>query len=69
MNGAAAAAVTGKAGGVDRRTAVRLVILIGVVSLLSDMTYEGARSITGSYLAILGATGPVVGVVWPAPAN
>ncbi|MCE2983663.1 MAG: hypothetical protein LW832_08875 [Parachlamydia sp.] len=27
------------------------------------MTYEGARSITGQYLAILGASGTVVGIV------
>ena len=42
---------------------MRLVVLVGVVSLLADMTYEGARSINGSYLAILGATGVVVGLV------
>ncbi len=39
------------------------VILLGIVSLFADMTYEGARSITGQYLAILGASGTVVGVV------
>jgi MFS family permease len=33
------------------------------VSLLSDATYEGARSITGPYLAVLGATGTTVGLV------
>ena len=44
-------------------TALRFVILLGVVSLLSDATYEGARSITGPFLAALGATGTVVGVV------
>ena len=46
-----------------RRTAIRFVVLIGVVSLFSDMTYEGARSIVGPYLATLGASGTVVGVV------
>lgn len=39
------------------------VILLGIVSLFADMTYEGARSITGQYLAILGASGVVVGTV------
>src|SRR5438132_3936091 len=39
------------------------VILLGFVSLFGDMTYEGARSITGQYLAILGASGAVVGTV------
>ncbi len=43
--------------------AMRFVILVGVVSLFADMTYEGARSINGPYLAVLGASGAVVGVV------
>jgi MFS family permease len=34
-----------------------------VVSLFGDMTYEGARSIMGPYLAVLGASGAVVGFV------
>lgn len=44
-----------------RKTAMRFVLLLGVVSLFADMTYEAARSITGPYLAILGASGAVVG--------
>ncbi len=48
---------------ISTRNALRFVILIGVVSLFADMTYEGARSINGSYLAVLGASGAVVGVV------
>jgi MFS family permease len=47
----------------DRRTAVRFVILIGIVSLFADMTYEGARAIAGPFLAVLGASGAVVGIV------
>ena len=47
----------------SRRTAFKFIILLGVVSLLADMTYEGARSITGPYLALLGASGTVVGIV------
>ncbi len=39
------------------------VIFIGVVSLFADLTYEGARSIAGPFLAILGASGTVVGIV------
>ena len=46
-----------------KKSAFRFVILIGVVSLFADMTYEGARSITGPYLAILGANAVVVGFV------
>ncbi|HEY7491161.1 MAG TPA: MFS transporter [Candidatus Tectomicrobia bacterium] len=46
-----------------RHTALAFVILLGVVSLFADMTYEGARSITGPYLAMLGASATVVGIV------
>lgn len=43
--------------------ALRFVVLLGVVSLLADATYEGARSISGPFLALLGATGATVGLV------
>jgi len=43
--------------------AVKFIILMGVMSLLADMTYEGSRSITGPYLAILGASAVTVGFV------
>lgn len=46
-----------------RRQAVRFIVLLGIVSLFADMTYEGARSITGPYLALLGASATVVGIV------
>lgn len=45
------------------RSAMMFVILMGVVSLLADMTHEGARSITGPFMAFLGASGTVVGFV------
>lgn len=48
---------------ITRTVAVRFVILLGLVSLLADMTYEGARSITGPFLAVLGASGAAVGIV------
>ena len=41
----------------------RFIILLGVISLLSDMTYEGARSISGPFLGTLKASALVVGVV------
>ncbi len=47
----------------ERRRALRFVILLGIVSLLSDMTYEAARSIIGPYLGLLGAGAAVVGGV------
>jgi MFS family permease len=49
--------------GISAKTALRFVILVGIVSLFADMTYEGARGINGPYLALLGASGTVVGVV------
>ncbi|HEV8540499.1 MAG TPA: MFS transporter, partial [Nitrospiraceae bacterium] len=47
----------------SRKSALNFVILFGAVSLCADVTYEGARSITGPYLAMLGASGTVVGLV------
>ncbi|MDC8446901.1 MAG: MFS transporter [Nitrospira sp.] len=49
--------------GESATTALKFVVLLGVVSLFADMTYEAARSITGPYLALLGASGTIVGVV------
>ncbi len=45
------------------KTALFFVVLFGFLSLFSDMTYEGARSITGPYLRILGASATAVGIV------
>jgi MFS family permease len=44
-------------------SALRFIVFLGIVSLFADMTYEGARSITGSYLAVLGASAVTVGFV------
>ncbi len=41
----------------------RFVVWFGVVALLGDVVYEGARSITGPLLAHLGASALVVGLV------
>ncbi|MEN6329708.1 MAG: MFS transporter [Methanobacteriaceae archaeon] len=46
-----------------KKKALIFIVLLGIVSLLADMTYEGARSITGPYLAILGSSALVVGLV------
>jgi hypothetical protein len=46
-----------------RSAGLRFILLFGVVSLFSDMAYEGARSITGPFLASFGATGFIVGVI------
>jgi MFS family permease len=47
----------------SRHKALRFIVLLGIVSLFADMTYEGARSIVGPYLVLLGASATVVGVV------
>jgi len=49
--------------GLPRRRAVAFIILLGMISLFADMTYEGARSITGPYLGVLGVTATTIGVV------
>jgi MFS family permease len=41
----------------------RFVVWFGFVAMLGDILYEGARSITGPFLAHLGASALVVGVV------
>ncbi|MGQ9496725.1 MAG: MFS transporter [Desulfotomaculales bacterium] len=43
--------------------AVRFIVLMGVVSLFADLTYEGARGITGPFLAFLGAGAAAVGLI------
>jgi predicted MFS family arabinose efflux permease len=43
--------------------ALRFVLAFGAVSLFADMTYEGMRAISGPYLALLGASGVIVGLV------
>jgi hypothetical protein len=47
----------------QKSTAFRFVILLGVVNLFADLTYEGARSVIGPFLAQLGATAAVVSIV------
>ncbi len=46
-----------------KKAALKFVLLIGVLSFFADFTYEGARSVTGPFLGVLGATGTVVGIV------
>jgi len=44
-------------------SAMAFIILLGVVSLFSDMTHEGASSIRGAYLSLLGASAATIGFV------
>ncbi|HXD70949.1 MAG TPA: MFS transporter [Gaiellales bacterium] len=47
----------------NRLTPYRFVLAFGVVSMLGDFVYEGGRSIVGPYLATLGASATLVGIV------
>lgn len=44
-------------------SAMAFLLLFGVVSLLSDMTHEGAASIQGTYLSLIGASAGVIGFI------
>ena len=46
-----------------KKLAFRFVLIIGIVNLFADMTYEGARGIAGPFLGSLGAGATVVGFV------
>jgi len=43
--------------------AMAFILLFGIVSLFSDMTHEGASSIRGAYLSLLGASAGTIGFV------
>lgn len=44
-------------------TPMRFVLSFGVVSMLADFVYEGARSVIGPYLATFGASAALVGFI------
>ncbi|MDI3479643.1 MAG: hypothetical protein PWQ43_1147 [Rikenellaceae bacterium] len=46
-----------------KKQAFTFLLLMGIVSLLADMTYESARSLIGPYLLFLGASASAVGFV------
>src|SRR6266576_676075 len=45
------------------RSAFRFVLIIGIVNLFADLTYEGGRGIVGPFLGSLGASAAIVGFV------
>jgi MFS family permease len=49
--------------GPNRISPLRFVLVFGLVSGLGDFVYEGARAVTGPYLATFGASAALVGVV------
>lgn len=46
-----------------RKSAVRFIVILGIVSLFADITYEGARGIIGPFFVTLGASAALVGTV------
>jgi MFS family permease len=46
-----------------KRAALKFVLMVGVMSLFADLTYEGSRSIVGPYLGLLGAGAFAISVV------
>jgi predicted MFS family arabinose efflux permease len=55
--------MTKAATGWTARAGFYFVLLFGAVNLFADFSYEGARSVSGPFLAALGATGLVAGIV------
>lgn len=45
----------------SRRTAFHFVLVMGIANFFADMTYEGARSVTGPFLGSLGASAATIG--------
>ncbi|MCA1959304.1 MAG: MFS transporter [Desulfomonile sp.] len=48
---------------ISKGASLKFIVALGFVSLFCDLTHEGARSIAGPFLAVLGASGTVVGIV------
>jgi predicted MFS family arabinose efflux permease len=46
-----------------KRNALQLILLLGVVSALGDITYESARGVSGPFFLSLGAGAAVIGIV------
>lgn len=47
----------------QKENAIKLIILFGIISLLGDLLYEGARSVNGPYLKTLGINSVIVGLI------
>ncbi len=47
----------------QKKEALHFILLLGVVSLFGDITYEGARGVTGPFLRLLGAGALAIGLV------
>jgi MFS family permease len=47
--------------GLTASSALRFVLVLGIANGFADLTYEGARSVSGAFLEVLGASAAVVG--------
>lgn len=47
----------------ERQSAIRFIICLGIVSMFADMTYEGAHSVIGPLLSDLGSSATQVGLI------
>jgi predicted MFS family arabinose efflux permease len=47
----------------ETNSAMQFILLLGLVSAFGDITYETGRSVSGPYLALLGASAGMVGLV------
>ena len=47
----------------DRRSAIRFILCMGLVSLFADMTYEGAHGTIGPLMTNLGASVTAVAII------
>lgn len=46
-----------------KKTAMAFILFMGIVSLFSDMTHEGAAGIMGAYLSLAGASAAAIGFI------
>ncbi len=47
----------------DKKKAIQIIMLFGLISLFGDIVYEGARSVNGPFLKTLGANAAMVGLI------
>ncbi len=47
---------------INKYSALRFIVLIGIVNMFADMTYEGSRSITGPFMGLLGASALTISI-------
>lgn len=45
------------------KSSIIFIILMGIISMMSDMTHEGAKSIYGSFLDLTGASAPTISLI------